>query len=171
MVNVLIVGHSQTPRINSYGDVNITCIKRPSACIEDLEGIDRLYDQWDIVILFIGGNDLCFNEPRTVADDIINLVGNLNCSMKVYVTLVETRWYDEERARKYNITTEEYNDRARACSNLLTRHARRTKQFRTIRCPPSYNNNSPEGIHFDEVAKASLFSKYKNAIPRASDNN
>ena len=171
MVEVLIIGHSNTPKVYSYDDVNITFVKKGGAVISDLYHHDLwplvFGETWDIVIIFLGGNDLCFMEPNEVVSSLMEVVDQLKCTKQVYLTLIETRVYSEEKSIKYNITTEEYNHKAKNCSRMLSRQAQRTNKFRTINCCPSYHYNSPEGIHFGEEAKISLISKYLNAIQYA----
>lgn len=167
---VALIGHSQTPRINSYGDVRVSIFKPSPGLIDKVynsEFSPRLFNtSWDVVIIFLGGNDLCRNTPDEVVAKLLRLVDRLT-GRRLYVTLVEPRIYNAEREARHNITTEEYNIRARVTSTKLTRRAATLETFRTINICPSYHNNSYDGVHFDDFAKQSLIRRYIRAIALA----
>lgn len=163
---VAVIGHSNVPKVYSFDDVEITFIKERGAEIKhvyDKLAPRILHRSWDVVIVFLGGNDLCHRTADQVAADLIRLAHDLDAH-KVVITSIEPRTYSPAKQILYGITNEEYKARATAINGKLKTKARCTKDFRIINCCPRYNYNSPDGIHFNQVAKRSLVTKYIAAI-------
>ena len=169
VVRVAIVGHSQLPVIADYEDIKITRYFRPGAkldYIDDRECASLLRRSWDIVIIFLGGNDICQTNPNLVADRALAIVRRLNAH-EVFLVNAETRVYYPARAAQFEITTEEYQIRANAYNQRLKRLARSTKVFRSVHLPPGYSANSGDGIHFNTRGKLALIAKFKRTIANA----
>ena len=140
-INVAIVGHSQTPRIRSYNNVNIQVFKQPGAKIDDVYDVRSelnrvLHSNWDIVFVFLGGNDICKKPSSVVVDDLISLKHQLS-SHHVYITAIEPRFYTSAQETRYRITTHHYNSKARTANTRLKRFARRYN-YRNIKICPAY---------------------------------
>ena len=62
---VALIGHSQLPPIDNYEDIEFTQFKSRGVCIKHINdparfNVDAIFGtQWDCIILFLGGNDLC----------------------------------------------------------------------------------------------------------------
>ena len=173
---VALIGHSQLPWIEDYEDVRFSLFKRGGAQIADIYDSNRFdtesifHSNWDCVFLFLGGNDLCtHHNAARVVDDLLSLVDKIQAEAK-FITAIEPRTYYPHNAERYNITTEDYNRMRRIANTKLKTIARQWKEFRTINCPPSYNEDSPDGIHFCNEARALLIQKYWTAIGHARGN-
>ena len=174
---VALIGHSQLPSIPDYDDVSFTEFKSRGAHISHLSDPNRFNvnairnNQWDCIILFLGGNDLCVSRnPNKVENDLETLINSFNANL-ILVTEIESRVYEPRFRRRFRITTEEYNGLARAVNRKLKRRARHWRQgVRLIHCPPSYNIAGRDGIHFGDLGTLSLINKYKGAIRHARNN-
>ena len=167
VLNVAIVGHSQTPRMYSYQNVNIHIFKGRGAKIDDVyqsgSKLNRVLQySWDIVFLFIGGNDICDKPPSVVVEELIALRHQIH-SRYVYITAIEPRYYTLAKEIQYRITTKEYNTRAKIANNRLKRFAERN-YYRNILICPEYLYGSPDGVHLGEIGNNSLIIKYKKVI-------
>ena len=94
---VALVGHSQLPYIEDYDDVEFEQFKIGGAKIktftEDSNYGRICSDEWDCVILFLGGNDLCeHHDAGQMVTDLMTFVGEIR-AQKIFVTEVEKRTY------------------------------------------------------------------------------
>ena len=167
---VALVGHSQLPYIEDYDDVEFERFKRGGARIETFtKGNDfsRICsDEWDCVIIFLGGNDLCdHHDASLMVRDLLDFVSKIQ-AQTIFVTEVEKRFYKRNLEIQYNTTTQQYTGLANTANHQLRRRAK-AKTFRLIHLPSSYNLNSRDGgIHFGDLAVRSLISKYIGNINR-----
>ena len=168
---VALVGHSQLPYIEDYDDVEFEQFKISGARIEDFtKGSDYeriCSDEWNCVILFLGGNDLCdHHNAYQMVTELMTFVGDIRAPEK-FVTEVEKRTYNSQLELRYNTTTQQYMQLATAANNQL-RHKKKSGAFRLIHTPSSYNLNSRDGgIHFGNIAYRSLIERYVGTIHRA----
>ena len=169
---VALVGHSQLPYIEDYEDVEFEHFKKKGARIgtfTDSSCFGRICsDQWDCVIIFLGGNDLCdHHNADQMVNDLMRLVGQVRAST-ILVTEIEKRTYRPDLASKYNTTTEQYMRLATTANNKLRRKSSSLGTFHLIHLPSSYNRETVDGgIHFNEIASRSLIAKYAGAIRHA----
>ena len=167
---VALVGHSQLPDIEDYDDVEFEQFKRSGARITTFtEGHDfnRICsNEWDCVIIFLGGNDLCdHHDASLMVRDLLDFVSEIR-AQTIFVTEVEKRFYNRDLEIQHNTTTQQYMRLATIANNQLRRRAK-AKTFRLIHLPSSYNLNSRDGgIHFGDLAIRSLISKYVGNINR-----
>ena len=170
---VALVGHSQLPYIEDYDDVEFEQFKKGGARIEDFtkgSNYERICsDEWDCVILFLGGNDLCdHHDASQMVTELMNFVDDIRAPLKL-VTEIEKRTYSRRLGEQHNITNEQYR-RLAACANNKLKHRKNSGAFQLIHTPSSYNNNTRDGgIHFGEIAERSLITRYVGAISRARD--
>ena len=168
---VALVGHSQLPYVEDYDDVEFEQFKIGGARIEDFtkgNNYERICsDEWDCVILFLGGNDLCdHHDALQMVTELMAFVDDIRAPLKL-VTEVEKRTYSRQLGERYNITTQQYMRLASVSNNKL-KHRKNSGAFRLIHTPSSYNTNSRDGgIHFGEIAYRSLIERYVRAINRA----
>ena len=170
---VALVGHSQLPYIDDYDDVEFEQFKIGGARIKTFtEGsnYERICsNEWDCVILFLGGNDLCdHHDAYQMVTELMTFVNDIRAPLKL-VTEVEKRTYSSQLEDRYNTTTQQYMRLASTANNKL-KHRKKSGAFRLIHSPSSYNINSRDGgIHFGEIAYRSLVERYVGAINRARD--
>ena len=163
---VALVGHSQLPYIDNYDDVEFKRFKKGGARIRTFtQGSDYeriCSDEWDCVILFLGGNDLCdhHNASEMVAD-LMNFVNDIRAPLKL-VTEIENCTYSRRLGEQHNITTDQYRRLAKCANNKLS-HIKKSRAFQLIHTPSSYNNDARDGIHFGEIAERSLMIKIRGS--------
>ena len=169
MINVAVVGHSQTPTIDSYDDVNIDTFMRGGAIISHayMHPLNECFNrQYDIVIIFLGGNDIGHRPVQTIGDELIELANAFEGVRHVYVTQIEQRTYPV--GHRHFVPYDDYRKQKNAINRRLVNYAKNNKSFRTINCSsPNYTDNSYDGIHFNVVGKESIVHKYINAIEKA----
>ena len=170
---VALIGHSQLPSLRDYDDVVIREFKSRGAHIQHVLNSDRFDSarirnkQWDCVILFLGGNDLCSSrDADQVVNHLLDLANAISAST-ILITEIETRTYYPRFQERYGITTKDYNILATRTNQKLKRRAKSQQTFRVIHCPHSYNLDSRDGIHITPQAETSLIIKYQAAIRHA----
>ena len=170
---VALVGHSQLPAIEDYDEVEFELFKIPGARIKDFKYSERIRsNEWDCVIIFLGGNDLCdHHDADQVVNELLELVSEIQ-ARSIILTQIEKRTYSPARERRHGITTEQYNSLANVTNNKLKRRKRSLGTFHLIHCPAGYNLDSRDGgIHFSETAARSLTTRYMGAIRHAQGDN
>lgn len=166
---VALVGHSQLPYIDNYDDVEFKRFKKGGARIRTFtQGSDYeriCSDEWDCVILFLGGNDLCdhHNASKTVSE-LMRFVDAISAPLKL-VTEIENRTYDQLLGGAHNIDNDQYKHIAKCANNKLN-HLKRSRGFKLIHTPASYNIGSRDGIHLGETGERSLIARYVGTINR-----
>ena len=169
MVRVAIVGHSQVPYIDSYDNVEINLFRRGGARIHHAYEpplSDSLDEHFDVVILFLGGNDIGTKTPNQIVNELVELAGKYDSASQVLVTQIEHRVYPP--GHRYYISEQDYRKQANRINKSLVKKAGQTEAFRTINISsPWYNDNSPDGIHFHYISADSLVARYCDAIKRA----
>ena len=170
MVRVAIVGHSQIPYINSYDDVEISTFKLKGALCSDFFDYplnECLQQEYDVVIIFLGGNDIGTSQPAEIVDALLNIVRELSNVNQVYLTQIEHRTYP--LGHKYYVEENTYRKKAKAVNRKLVKKAP-SEGYRTLNISSQdYNDNSWDGIHFHTVARNELIKKFKRAIENAGD--
>ena len=166
---VALVGHSQLPHIDDFDDLEFEQFKIGGARIESFtKGSDYeriCSDEWDCVILFLGGNDLSDHyDASTMVNDLMGFVDDIRAPLKL-VTEIEPRTYSKRFADQHKITTEQYKGLAK-CANNKLKNLKKSRGFQLIHTPSSYNNNSRDGIHIGEIGVRSLIERYLARISR-----
>ena len=133
MFSVAVVGHSNLPSFSCWDGVHVELFKKRGASLSDLvERVgfkgDLFVKHWDCVVLFLGGNDLNANSDR---DDVFNLFLEACNSLhydKLLLTDIEPRTYSPEKALRYNVTTQQYDNLRSVVNKKLKRFAKREKK-------------------------------------------
>ena len=171
MVRVAIVGHSQVPDIESYANVEVSVFRRGGASIHHAYEpplSDSLDEHFDIVILFLGGNDIGTKTPHQIVEELLELVDSYDSAKQVVVTQIEHRVYPA--GHRYYIAEDDYRRQANRVNKSLVQKAKQTKAFRTINISGTwYNDNSPDGIHFHYITVQHLIARYRDAIEHACE--
>ena len=79
---VALVGHSQLPEIEDYDDVVFESFQIRGARVRDFRQSDQIErirsNEWNCVIVFLGGNDLCdHHDANQVVNELLELVDNI----------------------------------------------------------------------------------------------
>ena len=173
MVKAAIVGHSQVPHNIHVENVETRIFRKPGAKIRHFH--DEIWSNLleyapDIVILFLGGNDIdagddCVARVATALKGIIQLVKE-HCSE---IIVVDIEWRNFVVSRVPGLTRELYNHRRRQINRNLARFCN-TRHIRTINTSlDSIQRVRGDGVHFDRLAAARVKSKITNAIIHASN--
>ena len=160
MFKVAIVGHSLVPTaISCPSGVSCQIFRKPGGCFSD-EDCSEFRGLWqshfDLVIVFLGGNDLVqfgeidvYNKARRFIDRVSSHA-NL-----VRVCNVEHRAYPESSFRVS--VNSEYKRKRNAFNRKLVRYLRRNGHVMLdVGRPVFYNNRVPDGVHFSLISKVAL---------------
>ena len=180
-LRISIVGHSNLPRElaqDEFDGHTVTVIQKRGGKLADLDNEHNpLYRVWDtpadVVILFLGGNDILDNldDPnrKSVCSRLCEVVkrlrATLNCT--VFVCNIEPRDYTNSRVAHFKANARSYV-RLAACNNKnLTRHARVSQEFRVINL--SYKELSyrvDDGVHFTEDSSRKVVKAFRRKVRR-----
>ena len=136
MYKVAVLGHSQTPRQISTRDTNVTIqiFRRPGARLEHINELPlrEVFDsQYDLLVLFLGGNDVAAypEECERIVRDLKGLL--LKCkavSQEVVYVLIEGRHYPDNN--RFGITSQVYE----SCRKRVNRNIKRFIKRQGIKC-------------------------------------
>ena len=77
-LKVAVVGHSNVPRdLDNIAGVNLKTFRVPGACVSDAyQGhLAEVFDFCpNLVVIYLGGNDIAFCDKRTLLNELINLI-------------------------------------------------------------------------------------------------
>ena len=173
MVKAAIVGHSQVPHNVHVENVETRVFRRPGAKIRHFhdEILNNLlaYEP-DIVILFLGGNDIdagedCVVRVATALKGVIQILRE-NCRE---VIVVDIEWRNFTSSRVPELTSELYNHSRMQINRNLARFCNR-RNIRTINTSlDSIQRVRNDGVHFDRLAAARVKTKISNAIMHATN--
>ena len=169
VVKVAIVGHSLVPRefVCDTPGVEVLVFRKPGATWVDLN-VREFSGFWgqnfDLVILMLGGNDLCLAEAYPVLCKCKEFVrAALQCANHVRVCSVESRDYDLQS--RFDITTSEFNVRRRRYNRMTRRWVRRIGHlFIDIGKPRITSERTRDGVHFNEVANQLIVRLFNRVI-------
>ena len=173
MVKVTIVGHSQVPHNLQIDNVDTRIFRRLGAKIRHFydEILSNLLDYApDIVILFLGGNDIdasenCVARTANALKDVIQVI-RANCGELI---VVEIEWRNFTSSRVPGLTSEIYNLRRRQINRNISRFCN-ARHIRTINTSlDAIQRVRGDGVHFDDIAAARIKTKITNAITHASN--
>ena len=173
MVKAAIVGHSQVPHNLQVNNVETRIFRKPGGRVHHFydEILGNLLEYApDIVILFLGGNDIDTSEdcvPRTAnaLKDIIQVL-RTNCKE---VIVVDIEWRNFSSSRVPGLTSEIYNLKRRQINRNLSRFCN-ARHIRTINTSlDAIQRVRSDGVHFDHLAAARIKTKIANAITHAAN--
>lgn len=167
---VTVAGHSQVPTaIPDNDNCTFTVLRRPGGIIEDFNypPLDRVfYEESDLVILFIGGNDVPLFKlrPSALADRLRNTLLKIKqTGAKVAFVALEDRKYPTNN--RFNINTLEYMQVQRRVNGNLKRFCRKNHiRFITTQTNIFVNNIAHDGVHFNNNAKYQLLEKIRRLV-------
>ena len=173
MVKAAIVGHSQVPHNLQVNNVETRIFRRPGAKIrhfhEEIQG-NLLEYAPDIVILFLGGNDIdasenCVARTANALKDVIQVI-RANCGELIEV---EIEWRNFTSSRVPGFTSEIYNLRRRQINRNISRFCS-ARHIRTINTSlDAIQRVRGDGVHSDGIAAARIKTKIVNAITHAAN--
>ena len=166
MFSVALVGHSGLPDFPSYDDVIVESFKSRGAILTDIWSSRfsprMLQQNWDCVILFLGGNDLRYcRDQEELFDRFLACFHAFNTS-KIFVTDLEPRTYYDET--QWGISTEVYRGLSGVVNNRLRRYCKNRPNIDLLHVPPAYFSDTDDGIHLGPNGMSNLVAKYKKAI-------
>ena len=173
MVKAAVVGHSQVPHNVQIENVETRMFRRPGAKIRHFheEILNNLLTyEPDIVILFLGGNDIdagddCVVRVATALKGVIQVLRD-NCGV---VIVVDIEYRNFSTSRVPGLTSELYNHRRMQINRNLARYCNR-RNIRTINTSlDSIQRVRNDGVHFDRLAAAKVKTKISNAIRHAAN--
>ena len=165
MPNVLVIGHSLTPRNLHIPNVHLTVLRKSGGRLNHLntEPFCQAFEySWDVVLIHLGGNDLDDFTPSQCIDKICIFIKKLEVK-KVILVETENRKYLE-----WNRVGEKYRCRSNRLAKLIRSHARfkgwglvytRNKSF--------FDNLRTDGIHLNAQGESLLKNRYEEAIIKA----
>ena len=169
VVKVAVLGHSLVPRefVCDTPGVEVLVFRKPGATWEDLNAreFSGFWGQnFDLVILMLGGNDLSSAEAYPVLCKCKEFVGAvLHCTNHVRICSVEPRDYDLQS--RFSISTSEFNIRRRRYNRMTSRWIRRIgHRFIDIGKPWISRERTRDGIHFNAVANQMIVRMFNRVI-------
>ena len=171
-LNITFVGHSQMPNINDYNGHNVRVLKQGGATLSDLyDETSQLYEVWslqnDVIVLFLGGNDLMTINDQQLKQDLDDSIEQLQgvCQM-LYVTHLEWRDYSNHPNARYRNNNEYYQNMITSINARLSRKSRNAG-YRTIRVNQlEFADRQWDNIHLTPYGKQNLIRKWKRAIEK-----
>ena len=170
MPSVEVIGHSNLPKIASWGNFHVETFKVKGArlieLIQEEKFPKRLYtNSWDYVILFLGGNNIAKCRDVRILYLRFLTVRRLFPCERLILTDIEPRVYTEEKARLYRIDTRQYKIVANVVNQKLKRFAKSQKpKVQMVHIPPEYMVESHDGIHLSVRGTQELIRRYKAII-------
>ena len=177
-LRITACGHSQLPnRLENFDGHIVTTYKHGGARIKHMfDHNSPLYNVWntpaDLVILFLGGNDLADHKKdfvHHIKKELVHVVDELKryvCPL-VIVTLLEERTYDHHPRREFRESPilACYNDIAKKVNLRLKEHAKKTNQFRTALVRGEFlQGRTIDGVHLTPAGLHQLRHVYRCAV-------
>lgn len=168
-----MVGHSLVPpHLLPIEGARVDIYRSPGAKAANFETDTRLANVlgyiYDLVIVFLGGNDV-HNDcvPSQITDNIKCVIEQIhaNCYAQIAFILLEHRV--PKPGNRFNIDVDQYNKVSNNINNRLKRAYKRKPyvQFLSIGAKP-FRNNLTDGVHFNDESKLHLRLKLINTITR-----
>ena len=176
--NITLVGHSQVPRLEEDFEGNvIKTYKKGGANLWDLDNefsplYPALRERTDVLVLFLGGNDVFlkngsnqFIDPKVIKDKLSSVITRAKrVAPRVFVCLLEDRDYSQSRNLVWAANAEYYTRTVKAINNSLTRRAK----FLGYRCinlgRHEFGARNKDGVHFSRTAGTRVGHKILSAI-------
>ena len=168
MFRVAIIGHSLVPRsFNSPPGTPCHIFRKPGGCFSD-ENCSEFQGLWednfDLVIMYLGGNDLAYLgeiEVYNRARDFITRVSEH--ARIVSVCNIEHRFYPEGSNRAH------LNNKYKRKRNVFNRKLKRYlycqgHSMLDVGRPVFYHNRTSDGVHFSNISRAALERYFKRII-------
>ena len=167
------MGHSQIPRhLEVAEDIRLRIYRSPGAraasFLENPDLISVLNHRWDLVILWLGSNDVReYSSPRTLASDIKKIVVKLEdySRARVVVCLLEPRRIDQRDRR---VCQDTYDRVARAVNRNLPRRTLKGRNFLHFSARPFIEDLGRDGVHFNSSGRAWIRRKFESCIDHAA---
>ena len=170
-LSVAILGHSQVPiEFKSYKDIEVTLFRKPGALLKDINNypLNKIWQHnFDIIIIFLGGNDAVNNTTQYITDTLIKLVERCQSITKqVLVTKLEKRYYPT--GSKYTHKDFNYLKICKAVNRNLSKRAKQLG-FRTLDFTSPLFTHSRDGVHFTRETQDRIIQHFKVAIQKTRD--
>ena len=170
-MRVLVVGHSQVPRVTAGFDGHeVEWCRLGGADLRDVETVNArlgraLTSHRDIIFLFLGGNDIfrySKDENTKNLRDTIHRFRAL-CSL-LYVIKIEQRDYRNSPNPSWRARWQYYQTECNRLNNLIKRH-QKTYGFRTINLGShNFQGRNRDGVHLNFIGRNHLYLKIKLAV-------
>ena len=177
-LRITACGHSQLPnRLDNFDGHTVTTFKHPGAHIKHVfDHRSPLYNVWttpaDLVILFLGGNDIAVLKKdfvHHIRKEIVDLVTKLKqhvCPL-VVVTLLEERTYTHHPRRELRESPilKDYNNIAKKVNLRLKEYAKKTNLYRTVLVRGEFlQGRNHDGVHLTAAGIHQLWYNYRCAV-------
>ena len=175
MPSVAVIGHSNLPEIASWDNFHVETFKVRGARLIELIQREkfpkRLYtNNWDYVILFLGGNDIAKCRCQDLLYLRFKTVHDIFPCKCFLLTDIEPRKYTPEKAKLFKIETRQYQITANVVNLKLRGLKKRHKnQIQLVHIPPGYMIASHDGIHLSPEGERLLVRRYKSIIRTAHE--
>ena len=77
-IRVAVLGHSQVPlNFKFYKDIDVTIFQKPGALLKDIDTypLKEIWQhEFDIIIVYLGGNDAVSNTTQYITSKLIEIV-------------------------------------------------------------------------------------------------
>lgn len=166
MSRVALVGHSQLPAQLEDVTWELFVFRAPGGKVHSFFEDDRmcevLNEKYDVVLLWLGSNDITTHtSAKDLADEIINIVYTLeeHCEAEVVMVLLEPRFCPSE----YPVEHHKY----RKIQNGVNKQLKKVLQGYTfLRFNSAFweFNLASDGVHFNEEAKKLIKKKIEGVI-------
>ena len=168
-IKVAILGHSQVPQTFHVQNSEISIFRRSGACIHHFDESplrDILEDRFDLVFLFLGGNDIRADlyDCKPV---IVGLKGILlrlkEISKEVRFVAIERRHYSVNN--RFGVENAQYEHDRRRINNNLRKFCGR-QNIRIVNTTTRWFSDhlGKDGVHFATEAQRELKQKFTNVI-------
>ena len=173
-LNIVVAGHSQLPdHIEDFDGHNVVTLKRGGATLWSLDrDLNTLWSlPADVVILFLGGNEIIDRSPADIKKKFREVIKNIQNRLNafVFITLIESRDYRKSKHPVRRASADKYNKVRKFLNKYLTQSARAGK-YRTVDLfGPPWAERKSDGVHLTKDGQAHLVRKWQQCVKRYSD--
>ena len=172
-MRITIIGHSQLPRDNGHFDGHhVRWFRLGGADLRDVGGIDRrlglaLTEPQDIIILFLGGNDVFRYSRKENKENLSSVINTLKgLTPMLYVIPLEARDY-RKHPRKIWAARWKYYNEERGVLNKQIRRGVYSIGYRTINLSTAdFCDRRPDGVHFTWLGRYRFYMKIRRTVLR-----
>ena len=163
MTRVALVGHSQLPHSLEVEGADIEIFRAPGGRVDEFYDDERMSDvlkeEWDLVIVWLGSNDIDYdtNTGQLVSEllDVCETIVNA-CQAVVKICLIEPRFYPDGY-----VGHEDYKKIQRSVNRKLLKAGYGTLHFHT---QGYVNEIDDDGVHFTPQGQHMVRNKLRTAI-------
>ena len=172
-MRITIVGHSQLPRDDGHFDGHhVRWFRLGGADLRDLGGIDRrlglaLTQPQDIIIVFLGGNDVYRYSRKENKENLSSVLNTLKeLTPMLYVIPLEARDYRKHPRKDWAAKWEYYNAERKVLNKQIRRGVY-SLGYRTINLSTAdFCDRRADGVHFTWLGRWRFYNKIRATVRR-----